>query len=185
LVLEITFMKHTFLLLATSMVFVMCSYAQTQISNFNLKQAEAYGIPVKYSDTGDPGHDDLVYRRDLIKYFRSEFRMPEFVRTGNHEQDVIDFNINIKYWYQQYPQFVDVLDLRNYDQFYKYDASCYDLPPAYTKGCTDSEEKAYRKRFNNWQAHHPDAPKKSGDDEAAGRKYELELAAFHEKYFKK
>lgn len=163
---------------------LICS-AQNNISNFNIKQAEALGIPVKYVETTDYDYDDLVYRRDLIKYFRSEFNMPEFVRTGNPEQDIIDFNINLKVWYQQYPQFVDVLDLRNYEQFYKYDATCYDLPPVYTKGCSEAEENAYQKRFNNWMAHHPDAPKLVGDDEASKQKHEKELAEFYNKYFKK
>ncbi len=158
--------------------------AQNQISDFNIKQAEAYGIPVKFVNSGDSGHDDLIYRRDLIKYFRTEFKMPVFTNTGNHDQDVIDFNIKLKYWYQQYPQFVDVLDLRNYEQLYKYDATCYEAPPKYTKGCSDAEEKAYEKRFNNWMAHHPDIPKIMGDDEASKQKHELELTEFYNKYYK-
>jgi hypothetical protein len=174
-----------FLLLFAVALLGIESYAQNQISDWNVKQAEALGIPVKYVETADFGYDDLVYRRDLIKYFRAEYKMPEFVRSGNQEQDVANFNVNLKYWYQQYPQFVDVLDLRNYEQMCKYDASCYDAPPTYTKGCSEAEENAYHKRFNNWMAHHPDVPKLTGNDEASKQKHELELADFYHKYFKK
>lgn len=177
-------LKTTLLLTAVTIFGMFCS-AQNRISDFNIKQAESLGIPVKYVETADYDYDDLTYRRDLIKYFRAEYKMPEFVNGGNSEKDIADFNVRLKTWYQQYPQFVDVLDLRNYEQMRKYDASCYDAPPAYKKGCSDVEEKAYEKRFNNWMAHHPDVPKIAGDDEASKQKHERELVEFYHKYYKK
>lgn len=177
-------MKIFFLFLSATIMFGCHSFAQSKITEFNILQAKSLDIPVEYKETGDANYDDLIYRRDLIRYFRSEFKMPEFSRTGEKEKDIADFNIKIKLWYQQYPQFVDVLNLRNYDQFYRYDASCYDTPPIYAKGCSDAEEKAYQKRFNNWMAHHPDVPKLTCDDQAAKDKHEREKAEFYAKYYK-
>ncbi len=178
-------MKKRLLLVIAILFFALLCSAQNQISDFNIKQAESIGIPIKHVETTDAGYDDLIYRRDLIKYFRAEYKMPEFIRTGAAEKDIANFNINLKLWYQQYPQFVDVLDLRNYEQMRKYDASCYDSPPEYTKGCSEAEENAYRKRFNNWMAHHPDVPKIMGDDKAAIEKHERELAEFYNRFYKK
>ncbi len=164
---------------------ISISYAQENLNNCNNQTLASDEIPVIKTNTGDVEIDNLIYKRKLIKYFRTAYDMPEFIDTGNLESDIRAFNTDIKIWYQQYPDFVDILDLREYEQFRKFDVSCYTNPPKYTKGCSQAEEKAYRKRFNNWLAHHPDAPKLMGDDEKSKQLHELEKAEFYNKYFKK
>lgn len=166
-------------------ILICASYAQTSETNCSDTKEVFDEIPIKEANTGDKDLNELIYKRNLIKYFRAAYNMPSFVNTGDLEANKKAFNMDIKLWYQQYPNFVDILELREYEQFRKFDASCYQAAPRYSKGCSASEEKAYNKRFNNWMAHHPDVPKTMGDDNASKEKHEIEKAEFYSKYYKK
>ncbi|MGM0626067.1 MAG: hypothetical protein ACQES0_09320 [Bacteroidota bacterium] len=142
-------------------------------------------IPVEFVNTGNPDYDDLVYKQKLIAYLRGVEGMPEYQATGNRSDDRETFMKEMKIWYEAHPEYLDVLDLRTFEAFQKYDASCYPNPPEYTKGCSPKEEEAYRKSFRIWMAHHPEAPKLQGDDQASKDEFEREKAKFYELYFKK
>ena len=88
----------------------------------------------------------------------------------------------MKVWYQSHPDFISVLGMKSYKDFVKYDITCYPPPPDFQK--SDSDE-AYRKAFQTWMAHHPEAPKLQGDDMASKEKFEREKAMFYELYYKK
>jgi hypothetical protein len=161
----------------------MLSYtanAQSQKSNEN--RASELDIPVVKKSTGNPDYDELVYTRNLIEYFRAVYDLPEYVNTGDKDADILAFNKALKVWYQNHSEFIDVLGMKSYSEFVKYDISCYPPPPDYTKSET---EKAYRDAFQHWMAHHPEAPKLLGDDMASKEKFEREKAMFYELYFKK
>lgn len=166
-------------------VYANTIFSQRHVSENSLRQAEALNIPVKYKKIIDEETSEKFYLRKLIIYFREKYGLPKFIDTGHREKDIMDFNYRIKLWYADYPEFVDVLNLRTYDDFVQFDASCYDSPPVYKQGMNKSEEEAYEKRFNNWIAHHPDAPKILGDDEESKIKFEKELREFYSKYYKK
>lgn len=175
-------MKRLLLVAAALIIMGLLNAQETTNCEDNILKVD---IPVQKIDTGDQELNELLYKRDLIKYLRTAYDLPEFIRTGDTEKDIKNFNLDLKLWYQEHPDFVDILNLRDYEQMRKYDASCYDEAPVYTKGCSASEEKAYNKRFNNWMAHHPDIPKLLGDDKASIEKHEREKAEFYQKYYKK
>lgn len=155
------------------------------VTDFSLKQAKNLAIPVEIEEFPEYEISQKVYLKKLISYFRNNYALPECLDSGNKEKDIEDFNFRLKIWYQNYPEFVDVLNLRTFYDFYKFDAGCYDKPPVYKQGLSKSDEDAYEKRFNNWTAHHPDLPKIMGDDEEAKIKYEKELMNFLNKYYKR
>ena len=138
--------------------------------------------PVKYVDTGNPDYDDLVYKRELIKYLRHAEGFPEYEDKGDDYESALQFNQALKVWYQRNPEYLSILELKTHKELKKYDVSCYPDPPDYSKS---ESEKAYRDAFRQWMAHHPEAPKLLGDDPASKEKFEREKAEFYELYFKK
>ncbi len=177
-------MRYFYVILIS--MFAVRALAQNYyVTDFSLKQAENLSIPVKFEEYQEFEISQRIYLKKLISYFRSNYDLPEYLDKGNKEKDIEDFNIRIKIWYQEHPEFVDILNLRTYWDFYKFDVSCYDKPPVYKKNMSNAEEDAYEKRFNNLMAHHPDLPKLTGDDEEAKIKYEKELMNFLNKYYKR
>lgn len=137
---------------------------------------------LKFKDTGDPDYDKFVYKREVIKFLRKNKGFPKYKLLEDKYESVLQFNQAIKVWYQQNPEYLEILGLKTYKELSMYDASCYREPPEYD-GFTD--EKEYRKAFKEWMANHPDVPKLKGEDQEAKEKLEREKAAFYNKYFKK
>lgn len=109
--------------------------------------------------------------------------MPFFdSQNPNREEAILEFNRNLKIWYSKYPQAETILGLRSYNDFVKYDASCYPLPPNYNQRMTDEE---YEALFNEWAAHHPDLPKIMSETNEGLKQYEIEMKEFRNKYYKK
>ena len=134
-------------------------------------------------NTGDKDLDNLLYKKELIKFFREHYRLPSFdAHNSNREDAILEFNQNLKIWYSHYPQAESILGLRSYSDFIKYDASCYPLPPSYNLRMTDEE---YEVLFNQWAAHHPDIPKIMNETNEGLQKYEIEMKEFRNKYYKK
>lgn len=156
--------------------------SKAQTSEVDTENDQFQDIPVHKKNTGNPDYDEIVYRRNLIEYFRGVYDLPEFVSTGDREADIEAFNKSLKVWYQSHPDFISVLGMKSYKDFVKYDITCYPPPPDFQK--SDSDE-AYRKAFQTWMAHHPEAPKLQGDDMASKEKFEREKAMFYELYYKK
>lgn len=161
----------------------MLSYtANAQSSDASENQLSELDIPIVKKSTGNPDYDETVYKRNLIAYFRGVYNLPEYNATGDKDADILDFNKSLKGWYQTHPEFIEVLEMKSYAEFVKYDISCYPPPPDYNKS---ESEKVYRDAFRYWMAHHPEVPKIMGNDMASKEKFEREKAKFYELYFKK
>ncbi len=162
-------------------------FSKAYLQENNLCNHEQYYIneilfPEKVQ-TNDRDLDDLINKKNLILFLRDKYDLPEFERTGNHQMDIENFNRRLKIWYSKYPKMLDILQLRTYNDFVKYDASCYPLPPSYNeKTMTEAQ---YDSLFNEWAAHHPDLPKLMGETNEDKQKYEIETMIFKNKYYRK
>jgi hypothetical protein len=174
-------MKKSFLLLLAGICFGLYSYAQNKISDWNIKQAESLGIPVKYVETGNADYDTKTWTVELIKYLRENYNLPVYDDGGNKDLDIPRFNRQIADWHKEHPEFDDILELCNYNDFWKYDISCYPAPPE----PTEENASFYDTLFEKWMKNHPEAPATIVNSVGKASYNESQKAAFYQKYFKK
>ena len=62
--------------------------ATAQSTSVEAKPDQIQDIPVNKKNTGNPDYDEIVYRRNLIEYFRGVYDLPEFLSTRDREADI-------------------------------------------------------------------------------------------------